>query len=257
MILLIIFTVVGLAGASVDLDSTLAYRDAFLPPGVPSVAVRTDETAMLWNPAGLAFSGAYFLGYAWKGSYYKQHLEASTHFFLTKAGGFGMGFTRDNYSKGTQSQFLISLAPNISNSFSLGVTGKWKGAFNLDAGAWLRFGTMGTLAFVWRDLRETDRDRKTYEGGLAIFPTRRVTLHFDVIVEDNSWRTGTTLGGGLYASVSRSFHVGGSYFRDGDGNNIMRATLALQMPGNVAEGDFSRSSDDFQTYGIRMTSFSQ
>ncbi|MFC1799928.1 hypothetical protein ACFL2Z_03350 [Candidatus Eisenbacteria bacterium] len=255
--LLTIFIVVTHASASVDLDSTLAYRDAFLPPGVPSIAVRTDETAMLWNPAGLAFSGMYFLGYAWKGTYYKQHQEISTHFFLTKAGGFGIGYTRDSYSKGTKNQFLISLAPPISKSFSVGVTNKWKGAYNLDAGAWLKFGNMGTLAFVWRDLRDTDHDRKTYEAGLGIFPTQRVALHFDVIIEDNSWRTGTTIGGGLYAAVSQSFYVGGSYFKDGDGNGIMRAALKLQMPGNVAEGEFSKSSDDYQTYGIRMTSFNQ
>ena len=252
--LVILLAAVVQTWASVDLDSTLAYRDAFLPPGIPSVAVRTDETAMLWNPAGLAFSGTYFLGYAWKGSYYKQHQEISTHFFLTKAGGFGIGYTRDNYSRGTKNQYLISLAPNISNSFSVGVTNKWKGAFTLDAGAWLKFGSMGTLAFVWRDLRDTDRDRKTYEAGLAIFPTQRITMHFDVIIEDNSWRKGTTLGGGLYAAVNQSFYVGGSYFKDGDGNGIMRAALKLQMPGNVAEGEYSSSSDDYQTYGIRMTS---
>jgi len=253
--LLTIFIVVAQATASVDLDSTFAYRDAFLPPGVPSVAVRTDETAMLWNPAGLAFSGAYFLGYAWKGTYYKQHQEISTHFFLTKMGGFGIGYTRDSYSKGTQNQFLISLAPPISKSFSIGVTNKWKGAFNLDAGAWLKFGDMGTLAFVWRDIRETDRDRKAYEAGLAIFPTQRSTLHFDVIIEDNSWRKATTLGGGLYAALSQNFYLGGSYFWDGNGNRIMRVGLKLQMPGNVAEGTLSRYSDDYQTYGIRMTSF--
>jgi hypothetical protein len=217
------------------------------------VAIRTDETAMLWNPAGLAFSGVYYLGYAWKGTYYKRHKEISTHFFLTKASGFGIGYTRDNYSDGTQNQFLISLAPQISNSFSVGVTNKWKGAYNLDAGAWLKFGTMGTLGFVWRDVRETERDRKTYEAGLAIFPSERAALHFDVIIEDNSWRKGTTLGGGLYAGISQSFYVGASYFRDGDGNNTVRVTLKLHMPTNVAESDISRSSDDFQTYGIRMT----
>ena len=67
LLLLLSITLVAVtqATASVNLDSTLVYRDAFLPPGVPSIAVRTDETAMLWNPAGLAFSGGYFLGYAW------------------------------------------------------------------------------------------------------------------------------------------------------------------------------------------------
>jgi len=130
---------------------------------------------MLWNPAGLAFSGGYFLGYAWKGTYYKQHGEISTHFFLTKMGGIGFGYTRDNYSAGTKSQYLGSLAPPISKSFSIGVTNKRKGAFNLDAGAWLKFGNMGTLGFVWRDVRETDRDRKTYEVGLGIFPTLKIT----------------------------------------------------------------------------------
>jgi len=258
LILLAGFMVAGFAAnqtlAAVDLDSTLAYRDAFLPPGVPSIAIRTDETAMLWNPAGLAFSGTYYLGYAWKGTYYKQHREISTHFFLTKIGGFGIGYARDNYSRGTKNQFLISLAPPISRSFSIGVTNKWKGAFNLDAGAWLKFGNMGTMAFVWRDLRETDRDRKAYEAGVAIFPSRRAALHFDVIIEDNSWRKGTTLGGGLYAGLSQSFSMGGSYFRDPDGNGIWRVGLKLDMPGNVAEGEFSRYSDDYQTYGIRMTS---
>ena len=242
------------AESSVNLDSTLAYREAFLPPGIPSVAVRTDETAMLWNPAGLAFSGQYFLGYAWKGPYYREHIEIATNFFLTKIGGFGMGYTRDNYSTGTKNQFLISLAPPITRDFSVGVTNKWKGAFNLDAGTWLKFGSMGTLGFVWRDVRDTDRDRRTYEVGLAIFPTLRSTVHFDVIIEDNSYRTGTTIGGGIYAALTRSFYMGGSYFRDPDGNSIWRAGMKLQMPGNVAEGEYSRSSDDFQTAGFRITS---
>ena len=44
--------------AALALDSTLvesfAWRDTFLPCGIPSVALRTNETAMLWNPAGVA-----------------------------------------------------------------------------------------------------------------------------------------------------------------------------------------------------------
>jgi hypothetical protein len=241
------------------IEASFAWRDAFLPPGVPTVAIRSDETAMLWNPAGMAYSGTYYLGYAWKGTYRKDvtreyDKEISTHFFLTKARGFAFGYVRDSYSEGEQNMFLFSLAPRISEFFSLGWTGKWKAGFNFDVGTMVRLGPKITLGFVGRDLRERSNTRRYWETGLAVTATRRLLLHYDVIVEDSSWRIATAHGGGFYANLKSGISFGASYFTDGEGNGIIRGSLKLMMPGNVIDSEYSNSTDDYQTLGVRISS---
>lgn len=234
--------------------STLAYRDAFLPPGAPSVAVHADETAMLWNPAGLAMSGVYYLGYSWKGTYYEDDLQIQSHYALTKAKGFGIGIMRDNYSEGVKTTTLFSLAPPITDYLTLGWTGKWKGGFNFDVGAMLVLERHLALGFVGRNVRYRDDVRRYWEGGLALHAVPgRFTLHFDVIVEDSPWRAETGLGGGINANLESGISVSASYFTDGEGHGIARGGLRLRMPGNIFEGEYTQYTNDFQTLGARLS----
>jgi hypothetical protein len=235
------------------LDSTFTYRDAFLPPGIPSVAVHTDESGMIWNPAGLALSNIFYLGYSWKGTYLREHLETSTHFVISKARGFAMGYVRDNYSEGVKNAFLLTLSPRLSNQFAVGWTGKWKGGFNFDVGVMMGVGRHLSLGFVGRNLRYKKNVRRYWESGLGIFPTRRIILTFDVIVEDSAWRKETGFGGAVYANLGRGVAIGTSYFTDGEGNNNIRASLKFRMSRNVIESEYASYTNDWQTVGIRFS----
>jgi hypothetical protein len=235
--------------------STLAFRDAFLPPGPPSVAVHTDETSMLWNPAGLSMSKAYYLGYLWKGTYFEDDLAVQTHFALTKARGFAIGLMRDDYSKGVKTTTLFSLAPPITDNLSVGWTGKWKGGFNFDAGLMFMLGRRVSVGFVGRNLRYKKNVRRYWEGGLALHAVPgSFTCHFDVIVEDSPWRAETALGGGFYARLSDGLSLTASYFRDGEGHGITRAGLGFSLPGNTFEGEYTQYANDYQTLGLRIAS---
>jgi hypothetical protein len=245
--------------AATDLDSTFAtsfvYREAFLPPGMPSVALRTDETAILWNPAGMAMSDAYHLGYAWKGTYCGDDKVVSTHFFLTKARGFGFGFMKDDYSEGTQTATLFSLAPRVHRNLGLGFTGKWKGGFNFDAGAILALGKNVIIAGVAKNIRDREDARKYYEGGIAVFALpERLTLFFDFIDEDSRWRNESAYGGGIVARLQRSVAMSASYFVDESDNQIWRGSLRVLLPREIVEGEYSAFSNDWQTVSARIAS---
>jgi hypothetical protein len=233
--------------------STLTYRDAFLPPGIPSVAMHADETAILWNPAGIAMSGVYYLGYAWKGTYCDGDLAVQSQYVLTKARGFGIGVMRDDYSRGVKTTTLFSLAPPITDKFSVGWTGKWKGGFNFDAGAMLVLGRRISIGFVGRNIRYKEDVRRYWESGLALQAVPgRLTCHFDVIVEDSPWRAETALGGGFNANLDHGILISASYFTDGEGHGISRAGLRLSMPGNTFEGEYTQYTNDYQTMGARL-----
>jgi hypothetical protein len=235
--------------------STLAFRDAFLPPGTPSVALHADEVAMLWNPAGIAMSDVYFLGYSWKGTYFSGDLKVQSHYILTKARGFAIGVMRDNYSKGVKTTTLFSLAPPITNKFSLGWTGKWRGGFNFDAGAMLVLGNHVSFGFVGRNIRYLKNVRRYWESGIGLHVVPgRLTCHFDVVVEDSPWRTETALGGGFNANLDHGITVTASYFTDGEGHGVTRAGLRLSMPGNTFEGEYGQYTNDYQSLGVRLAS---
>ena len=235
--------------------STLTYRDAFLPPGTPSVALHADETAMLWNPAGIAMSGVYYLGYAWKGTYYDDDIRIQSHYALTKARGFGIGVMRDDFSKGVKTTTLFSIAPPITDKFTLGWTGKWKGGFNFDVGLMAILGRHLSFGFVGRNIRYKPNVRRYWESGLALHAVPgRLTCHFDVIVEDSPWRAETALGGGFNLNLEQGVSITASYFTDGEGHGIARAGLRLSMPGNTVEGEYTQYTNDFQTMGVRLAS---
>jgi hypothetical protein len=241
----------------IPLEATFHWRNAFLPPGIPTVAIRADETAALWNPAGLAFSPVYYLGYAWKGTYQESDLTVSTHFFLTKAAGFGIGYVRDNYSGDSKNMYLLSIAPQVTNFFAVGFTGKWKGGFNFDLGAMVRLGPRISMGFVGRDIRTRDVRRHYWESGIAMMIARGLIIHSDVIVEDGDLRIETAWGGGFQVNLESGLSFGGTVFTDGEGHTIIRGGLRLKMPTKVVEGDYSTSNDDFQTLGFRFSSLSQ
>jgi hypothetical protein len=244
-----------------DLDSTFAasfaYREAFLPPGVHSVALRADETAILWNPAGIPMSGTYYLGYAWKGTYYGDDKVVSTHFFLTKARGFGIGWMRDGFSEGVKTTTVFSIAPAVSKSMGLGFTGKWKGGFNFDCGLMLKLGKRISIGLVGRNLRDKENVRRYYEGGIGAFVIPgKLTLHFDVINEDSPWRKETVYGGGFAWQIQRHVGMSASYFTDESGTDIIRGSLNFLPPGEIVEGEYSKFSDDWSTLSARIASHS-
>jgi hypothetical protein len=233
--------------------STLTFRDAFLPPGAPSVALRADETAILWNPAGIAMSNVYYLSYAWKGTYYDDDLKIQSHYVLTKSRGFGIGFMRDDFSKGVETTTLFTIAPPITRKFALGWTGKWKGGFNFDAGLMALLGRHIAFGFVGRNIRYRPGVRRYWESGIAFHAVPgRLTCHFDVVVEDSPWRAATGLGGGFYLNLDKGVSITASYFTDGEGHGITRAGLRLRLPGNTLEGEYTQYTNDFQTMGVRL-----
>lgn len=239
-------------------DASYSFREILLPPGTPSVALRTDETAMLWNPAGLAMSKAYYVGYSWKGVYLKDDKQVGAHFLLTKARGFGVGVARDNYSEHVKTTTIFTLAPHVVDNFALGFTGRWKGGFNFDCGAMARAGDRVTFGFVGRNLREKKDVRRYLEGGIAVTAVRhKLSFFFDVINEESPWRDALAYGGGFTARLEYGIYVGASYFYDGDGNKIFRTSLSFLSGINVLSGEYSISTDDWRTIGGRFASYSQ
>jgi len=233
--------------------STLTFRDAFLPPGTPSVALHADETAMFWNPAGIAMSGVYYLGYAWKGTYYDDDVQIQSHYALTKARGFGIGIMRDDFSEGVKTTTLFSIAPPITDKFSLGWTGKWKGGFNFDVGAMAVLGRHLSFGFVGRNVRYKPNVRRYWESGLALYAVPgRFNCHFDVIVEDSPWRAETAFGGGFNLNLEQGVSVSASYFTDGEGHGIARIGLRISLPGNTLEGEYTQYQNEYQTMGVRI-----
>lgn len=246
------------ASSADRIDSTFAFRDAFLPPGVPSVALRDDETAILWNPAGLAMSPTYYVSYAWKGTYLGDDRKVATHFILTKARGFGLGFMRDDHSQGTRTTSLFTLGPHITNTLSVGFTGKWRGGFNFDCGALYWRPNQMSIGVVGRNLRERKDVRRYVEGGIALVAApHRLTLFFDVIDEDSPWRDALAYGGGFTARLEYGIGTTLSCFDDGQGHQIYRASMSFIGGVNIIEGEYSTSSNDWHTLSGRFASRSQ
>jgi hypothetical protein len=267
---LLVFLVLGLSAAAPlapsaragDLDSTFNYREAFLPPGVPSVAMRFDETAILWNPAGMALSRTYYMGYAWKGTYREDARQIATQFFLVKARGFGLGFARDDVSPGTRTATLFSLSPRLGDSFAVGFTGKWKGGFNFDVGAMYKYEdrvALGVVARNLRDVRETRPDVRRYiEGGVAVTAVpHRLALFADVINEESPWRDQLAYGGGLTARLEYGINATLAYSNDGEGNETYRGSLNFIGGSNIIEGEYSSSTSGYHTLAGRTASRSQ
>jgi hypothetical protein len=241
---------------NVDFQSSIAFREAFLPPGIPSVAARFDETAQLWNPACGALSPDYYLGYAWEGTYSEDDRQVSTHFLLTKSRGFSMGFMRDDFSKGTKTTTLLSIAPRLWSNFAIGLMGWWKGGFNFNAGSALRLGRHVVVGAVGRNLRDKEDARRSYEGGVAVFGMqRKVICFFDVIYEDNPWRKETTYGGGLTARFPYDVALGVSYFSDGT-EHIFRTSLTFMYPTRIVDSEYCRAGD-YEIFGFRLAGRSQ
>ena len=136
--------------------------------GAASMALSNDANALFWNPAGIAMSGVYFLGYSWKGTYYDDDIRIQSHYALTKARGFGIGLMRDDYAKGVKTTTLCSLAPPITDKFTLGWTGKWRGGFNFDVGVMAILGNHVSFGFVGRNVRYKPNVRRYWESGLAL-----------------------------------------------------------------------------------------
>jgi hypothetical protein len=240
------------------LDSTLvssyAWRDTFLPSGIPSVALRTNETSILWNPAGVAMGNPYSAGYAYTAVYSGDSKATGTHFILTNMRGLGFGFTRDNIGEGTKTRMLLNVSPRFSRSFALGWTGKWRGAFNFDVGAMMRVRNRLSLGFVGRDLRETKEARTYYEAGIAlIISPRAFGIFYDTVIEDNIYRKATAHGGGIYVGFEGSVFFIGTLTNDGEGHTYFRFVLQLYSPSGLLEGAYMNATDDFTSLGGRFS----
>lgn len=239
------------------LISSIAYRDAFLPPGVPSVALRDDETGMLWNPACMAMSRTFHLGYSWKGTYLDDDRKVSNHFFLTKAKGFALGTVREYIGAEKNTGYLFSVFPQVTPRFALGWTGKWKGGFNFDCGAIALIGKRISVGVVGRNLRNKDNVRRYYEGGIAVSVIpRRLGLFFDVIDEDSPWRDETAYGGGFEATLEYGIQMTLSYFNDGERHETVRAGLTLMFPKQAVTGEYTQSTDEWTTLSGRIATHS-
>ena len=239
------------------IDSTFASREIQLPPGVPSITLRTDETAMLWNPAGIAMSNTYFLGYAWKGTYGGDDLKVISQFFLAKSKGFGLGIMHDSHSRGKKNTYLVTIAPPVSGNFALGFTGKWGGGFNFDCGAMATLRRHLILALVGRNLRSKTDARRYLEAGVALTIHRsRLTFFFDFINEDSKWQKASTYGGGLVARLTRTVAASISYFVDSNDVGAVRTTLRIYLSPNSVDGEYSVFSDDWSVIGGRIASHS-
>ena len=236
------------------LDSSFTFREVCLPPGVPSVALRSDETAVLWNPAGLAMSKTYYVGYAWKGTYLEDARQVAVHFLMIKSRGFGLAFSRDDVSDGVKNTVYVALARSFPGRIATGVTAKWKGAFNYDCGAVARLGKRMSVGLVGRNLRNRSKSRRYWEGGVGIYAVRKRLLVFsDVVAEDSPWRKATADGGGLVLHLADWATVTTAYFTDGEDNNTFRTTLQIGLPRRVIEGEYSKASDDWQTLSARLS----
>ena len=241
-----------------SIDSSFAFRETFLPPGPPSVAMRLDETAILWNPAGLAFSNLYSVGYAWKGIYREDQRTCATQFFLTKARGVGFGFLRDDLKEGVKTTALLSLAPRVSHNLSLGFTGKWRGGFNFDCGAMIKLGRRTLIGVVARNLRKKENIRRYWEGGIRIVLAKDRLIAFgNVVNEDSPWRKSTSYGGGFYVKLDNSMRSFISYTDDGCGHTIFKASLEISAGDAMIEGSYSQSSDDWVTISVRLSNWSR
>jgi hypothetical protein len=246
------------ATPALAVDSTLvssyAWRDTFLPGGLPSVALRVNETAILWNPAGIAMGNQYSAGYAYTAVYAGDDKETGTHFVLTNTKGLGFGFTRDTIGEGTRTRMLLTVAPRFSRAFALGWTGKWRGAFNFDVGAMMRIGQYVTLGFVGRDLREGKDARTYYEAGVALVASpRKFGMFYDVVIEDNESRKATAHGGGFYVGFEGSVFFISTLTSDGEGHTYFRFILQLYSPSGLLEGGYMTATDDFKSLGGRFS----
>ena len=253
--------VLALAAPAYALDSLLvasyAWRDTFLPCGMPSVALRTNETAMLWNPAGVAMGNPFSAGYAYSSVYAGDDRETGTHFVLTNTRGMGFGFTHDNIGDGTKTRMLFTVAPRFSSRFAVGWTGKWRGGFNFDVGAMMRIGNRISLGFVGRDLRDTRDIRRYYETGAALIITpRRFGVFYNAVIEDNDYRRATAHGGGIYVGFEGSVFFMGTLTDDGEGHTYFRFTLQLYSPSGLIEGAYMTSTDDFRSLSGRISRWS-
>jgi hypothetical protein len=239
------------------LVSSYAWRDTFLPCGLPSVSLRTNETSILWNPAGIPMGNAYSVGYAYTAVYSGDNKETGTHFVLTNTSGLGFGFTRDNIGEGTRMRMLLAVAPRFSRAISMGWTGKWRGGFNFDVGAMMRIGDRVSLGFVGRDLRDTEDARTYYEAGIGLRVTpQKFGVFFDTVIEDNAYRRATARGGGFYLGFEKSVFFIGSLTYDGEGNTYFKFILQLYSPGGLLEGSYGTSSNDFKSLGGRVSRWS-
>ena len=245
-------------GLGLAADSTLvesyAWRDTFLPCGIPSVALRTNGTAMLWNPAGVALGSPFSAGYAYTAVYAGEDKATGTHFALTNTRGMGFGFTRDNIGDGTKTRMLFTVAPRFSKVFAVGWTGKWRGGFNFDVGAVMRVRDRISLGFVGRDLRETREARTYYEAGIGvIISPQKFGVFYDAIIEDNEYRKATAHNGGIYVGFEGSVFFIGTLTDDGEGHTYFRFTLQLYSPSGLLEGAYMTSNADFKSLAGRFS----
>jgi len=245
-------------GTALAVDSAFvdsyAWRDTFLPCGIPSVALRTNETAMLWNPAGVALGSAFSGGYAYTAVYSDEDKASGTHFMLTSTRGLGFGFTKDTIGEGTRTRMLFTVAPRFSQVFAVGWTGKWRGAFNFDVGAVVRIKNKISLGFVGRDLRETQQARTYYEAGVAvIISPSKFGLFYDMVIEDNEYRKATAHSGGIYVGFEGSVFFVGTLTDDGEGHTYFRFNLQLYSPGGLLEGSYMTSNAGFTSLGGRFS----
>lgn len=240
------------------IDSTGFFRDLYLPPGLPSVALQIDENAIIWNPSAIGLSQRYYIGYAWKGIYRQGKKVATNHFFLTKSRGLGFGFMHDSHSVGVKTTTLLSIAPPVSSRFSIGFTGRWRGGFNFDFGATAVPMQRIRVAIVGRNLRQDRSSQRYIEAGLAgAAISSKVTVFADVIFEETDLRKTTTYGGGIVTNWGHGFTTSLAFLVDQDHVSVIKAGIRFHSNPNIIEGEYWKSSNRWSSLSARISYESQ
>ncbi len=254
----LLFAGTQVSTASASFGSSSCFRDLYLPPGPPSVALQIDENAILWNPSAIGLSSRYYIGYAWKGIYFEGKKEVTNHFFLTRSRGFGFGFMHDSHSVGVKTTTLLAISPPVSSRFSLGFTGKWRGGFNFDCGVSVVPTDEIRIAIVGRNLREDSPSPRYIEGGIAAGAiSNKLTLFFDTIFEESESRKKTIYGCGILANWGHGFITSFSFFQDQADLTTIRAAIRLHQGPNIIEGEYWKASDRWSSLSARISYESQ
>ncbi len=235
-----------------------------LVPGVSSVAVNDDATALLTNPAAIcrAMGGAGY--FSWDHSE-DNRLRIGTGILAGR--GFGVGYQYEDprgsdYARrgilgigGGRSDLSLGLRATYESRRELGrkdATWRW------DAGLLLRPHARISLGAVASDLGESEilnrAYKRTYSAGLAarVLPGEwrdRLTLHGDVFgPEDGSWKDEGAFRAGIWAEIlpglAAGVRVDGPFEDFDEGRTISFGIAANALQSTSFFGAFLDPDDD-------------
>lgn len=250
-----------------------------LVPGVSSVAVNDDATALLTNPAAICRSirGAGY--FSWDHTE-DNRLRIGTGILADR--GFGLGYQYENPKGPDWTQRAILGFGGGRSDFSLGLRAAYQwgeaanrkdSAWRWDAGMIFRPHARLSLGAMAYDLAEAELFGATldrgYRVGLAARPLPgawrdRLTLHGDFSgPEDGTWESEGRLQAGLWAEVfpgiSAGFAVDGPFEEFNDGRTFSFGVALNSLNATTLAGAFLDSEDelDRSVQAVQMTASRQ